>query len=35
MKNNEVKWAIGIGLIMITICIIAVMIAKRPQPCVE
>ena len=28
MKNNEVKWAIGIGMIMITICIIAIMIAK-------
>jgi len=28
MKNNEVKWAIGIGAIMITICIIAIMVAK-------
>jgi hypothetical protein len=28
MKNNEIKWAIGIGIVMITICIIAIMIAK-------
>ena len=28
MKNNEVKWALGIGMIMITICIVAIMISK-------
>ena len=27
-KNNEVKWAIGIGLIMVTICLVAIMISK-------
>lgn len=34
-KNNEIKWAVAIGAIMLTICLIAYMVTNREQKTVE
>ena len=34
-KNNEIKWAVAIGVVMITICVIAFMVANRDKKEVE